>query len=108
MFLLLLCLLYQLFFIHGEISGKYTIQRFHSTSDKTDTVQLSSSKCLHGDDVCTRFSAKVDESAEDTHSCNCSCLPEAATFAFVNGSWRCVDNKEFRENELQGKSIQVT
>ena len=110
MFLLSLCLLYQLFLIHDEILGTYayTIQRFHSTSDNTDTLQLPSSKCLHEEDVCTRFSAKIDESTEDTHSCKCSCLPEAATVGFINGSWRCVDNKEFRENELQGKSIQVT
>ena len=105
MLLFLLYLLHQLFFIHGEIS--YTIQRFNLSPDKTDTLHLPSSKCLREEDVCTSFSAKVDESAEDTHSCKCSCMPEAATLGFINGSWQCVDNKEYRENELQGKSTEV-
>ena len=103
--LLLLYLLHQTLFVVAErYPYKYTIQRVLLSGKKYgyDGVLLPNRRCQRENDACKRFHANLG-SPQSTCLCLCSSY-DAATFGVKNGLWRCVDNKEIRERELQGKS----
>jgi len=103
MFLLIVCLLHQPFFVGGELS-KYSVQikRPLHASGKIDGFYLPSSPCQRNlSNACTPFHANI--TLTETHGCLCSCKLDAATFGVKDGSWQCIVNKEIRERGLQSK-----
>lgn len=99
--LLLFCLISQPNFV-GSRKTKVIIRRVQSSTG-TDQLELPGRTCRYEDDFCTRFSAEDYQKQTRTQSCECSCSSQAATFTAFKGVWKCVNNEEFRETELQSK-----
>ena len=105
---LMFILLYQIVLVYGDSKHLVRIGRVVFSDKEGDSFGLpyEDYEWCSRHNVCSHFGANLSQMAPTIELCKCSCLREkASTFSIKNGQWQCIDNKEIRERELDGKLV---
>ena len=107
MFSLMFILLYQIILVYGDSKHSVRIRRVVLLDKEGDSFELPLRyEWCSRHNACSRFDANLSQTAFKLRLCKCSCSRQkASTFSLKNGQWQCIDNKEIRERELDGKLV---
>ena len=106
---LMFILLYQNVLVYGDSKhsvriGRIVLSLLYKEGDSFELPYDREWCSRHN--ACSRFDANLSQTAFELRLCKCSCSrKKASTFSIKNGQWQCIDNKEIRERELDGKWI---